>query len=575
MAELPRYRPLGVSISSMPSVNFVQTGQAEARVYDKISSSLDAISDFVYNRAVAEAEIAAVKYGAEIAPSAAELEAASKSGVTFDPDLPDGFTIFDQKARKTAIDVIQTNMEIAARNEINQLTIDAKDSDMSADEFQLNLNAIIDGYSTTLNQIDPVASVNLQAAIAPVANSKLTTHANAMAVKAEKQQKVDVAFIVDGIINNIPDIVAAGNKVSQEGNQAPTITTVDDILNAERNRIAALAYGVEDASFIQAKLKAFDEAVAEGKSNYINSWVRGDGADEITSLDRLGQVLEGNIEDENVRRIADSLTPAQQEKVINDGFDVLAEQEKIEEARDKEDEDRRNEMVNAIKVEIADAIVAGDKNAQMAAIERLKDLDQEEYVAQMEASGITGAYDDPETINALDSLVARGRLTEADILNARRDGLLQSAGTYYTALKSQRDASNRRAMRLIRGYFGIPETDPYSASGVGVPEEARRAMVAAELELQQAVDINPDFDRIRWAKEYIKDIGDGIDRAEGAGQRLNKIMENKINNLLKNFNLTTDDATEAVNMLAQQLEDGEITPLEFAEYTSFIAKKGM
>ena len=575
MAELPRYRPLGVSIGSMPSVNFVQTGQAEARVYDQIGNSLDAISDFVYKRAVAEAEVAAVKYGAEIAPSAAELEAASKSGVTIDPDLPDGFTIFDQKARKTAVDVIQTNMEIAARNEINQLTIDAKDSDMSADEFQLNLNAIIDGYSTSLNQIDPVASVNLQAAIAPVANSKLTTHANAMADKAEKQQKVAVTFAVDGIINNIPDIIAAGNKFSQEGNQAPSITTVDDVLNAERNRIAALSYGVEDASFIQTKLKAFDEAVTEGKSNYINGWVRGDGADEITSLDRLGQVLEGNIEDENVRRVADSLTPAQREKAINDGFAVLSEQEKIEESRDKEDEDRRNEMVNAIKIEIADAIVAGDKNAQMAAIEKLKDLDQEEYVAQMEASGITGAYDDPETINALDSLVARGKLTEADILNARKDGLLQNAGTYYTALKSQRDASNRRAMSLIRGYFGIPEINTYSATGGGVSEEARRAMVAAELELQQAVDINPDFDRIRWAKEYIKDMGEGIDRAEGAGQRLNKIMENKINNLLNNFNLTTNDATEAVNMLAQQLEDGEITALEFAEYTSFIAKKGM
>ena len=90
MAELPRYRPLGVSIGSMPSVNFIQTGAAEAQVYDNISKGLNAISDFVYKRAVAEAEIAAVKYGAEIAPSAKDLEEASRTGITIDPDLPDG-----------------------------------------------------------------------------------------------------------------------------------------------------------------------------------------------------------------------------------------------------------------------------------------------------------------------------------------------------------------------------------------------------------------------------------------------------------------------------------------------------
>jgi hypothetical protein len=41
MAELPRYRPLGAAISSMPSVNFIQTGAAQAQVYDSISSALD------------------------------------------------------------------------------------------------------------------------------------------------------------------------------------------------------------------------------------------------------------------------------------------------------------------------------------------------------------------------------------------------------------------------------------------------------------------------------------------------------------------------------------------------------
>lgn len=573
MAELPRYRPLGVSIGSMPSVNFVQTGQAEARVYDQIGNSLDAISDFVYKQAVAEAEVAAVKYGAEIAPSAAELEAASKSGVTIDPDLPDGFTIFDQKARKTAVDVIQTNMEIAARNEINQLTIDAKDSDMSADEFQLNLNAIIDGYSTSLSQIDPVASVNLQAAIAPVANSKLTTHANAMADKAEKQQKVAVTFSVDGIINNIPDIIAAGNKVSQEGNQAPSITTVDDVLNAERNRIIVLSYGVESSEFLQAKLKAFDEAVIGAKSDYINNWVRGSGEDDVTALNRLGQVLENDVADENVRQLIGALSLEERKKVIDDGFAVLAEEDKFADAQDKREEERRKEIISDIKVEIAEAVIAGDQEARMAAIEKLKIIDDDEYAKQLEA--IAGGYDDPDTIEALNSLTASSQLTEDDIVEALRDGVLttETSKTYYTSLKSQRDAKNNKAMSIVRNYFGVPEANLLASSGMAVSPEDRKAVVAAELELQEAVTIDPDFDRMAWAKQYIKDLKDEVPRSDGQDMRFDRIRQNKLNALIDDPAITVEDADEIASLLTQKLDDDIIDGDEYLELLAFIMRK--
>ena len=568
MAELPRYRPLGVSIGSMPSVNFVQTGQAEARVYDQIGNSLDAISDFVYKRAVAEAEVAAVKYGAEIAPSAAELEAASKSGVTIDPDLPDGFTIFDQKARKTAVDVIQTNMEIAARNEINQLTIDAKDSDMSADEFQLNLNAIIDGYSTSLNQIDPVASVNLQAAIAPVANSKLTTHANAMADKAEKQQKVAVTFGVDGIINNVPDIIAAGNKIGDDGN----VTSVNDFLNAERNRIAVLSYGVDDAAFAERQLAAFDKAVIEAKAGYVADWItKGD-----KPLEHLSQVRSGEIQDENIKALFDGMSLEEEAAAFKAARDAFSARDQLRVDNDAAAERNRKEQIDAIKTDLVDAKIAGDQESRRQLVDSLRLLDPDEYEKQMIEMVSGAGIDNAEAVNELDISSASGTLTEDQISLFVRENQITSATStkYYGLLKSQRSANETAAMKIIRDFYGIPEPGRAGAVRAAKTDSAQK-VVQAQLELQEVMKIDPDTNTIAWAKQYIKDLDEGVGVAVGQGVRLDVVREKRLNKTLKEFNLTSDDTEEAIALLAQQFDDGEITALEFAEYTSFIAKKGM
>ncbi len=568
MAELPRYRPLGVSIGSMPSVNFVQTGQAEARVYDQIGNSLDAISDFVYKRAVAEAEVAAVRYGAEIAPSAAELEAASKSGVTIDPDLPDGFTIFDQKARKTAVDVIQTNMEIAARNEINQLTIDAKDSDMSADEFQLNLNAIIDGYSTSLNQIDPVASVNLQAAIAPVANSKLTTHANAMADKAEKQQKVAVTFSVDGIINNVSDIIAAGNKIGDDGN----VTSVNDFLNAERNRIAVLSYGVDDAAFAERQLAAFDKAVIEAKAGYVADWItKGD-----KPLEHLSQVRSGAIQDENIKALFDGMSLEEEAAAFKAARDAFTARDQIRADGDALAERNRKEKIDAIKTDLVDAKIAGDEASRRQLVDSLRLLDPDEYEKQMIEMVSGAGIDNAEAVNELDISSASGTLTEDQISLFVRENQITSATStkYYGLLKSQRSANETAAMRIIRDFYGIPDPGRSDAVRAAKTDNAQK-VVQAQLELQDVLAIDPDTNTLAWAKQYIKDLDGGVATAVGQGVRLDAVREKRLNKTLSQFNLTTDDTEEAIALLAQQFDDGEITALEFAEYTSFLAKKGM
>ena len=566
MAELPRYRPLGVSIGSMPSVNFIQTGAAEAQVYDNISKGLNAISEFVYERAVAEAEIAAVKYGAEIAPSVKQLEEASRTGVTLDPDLPDGLTIFDQKARKTAIDVMQTNMEIAARNEISALSIEAKDSDMTADEFQLQLNGIIDGYSYALGQVNPIAAVNLQASITPVANSKLITHANAMATKAEAQEKVAVSFGVDTIINDVPDNVAAGNRVAADG----TVTTIDDFLNLERQRIYALAYGIEDEAFLSRRLEEFDKAVMEAKGQYVVDWIR----DSDSPLDAMIQLTNGDIEDENVAILVSQMSPEQAEFAFGKALSALSDEQSVIAANDARDEKARKEKVDGIKADIIDARIAGDPDAELGFIESLREIDEDLYSTELTVfySG-KNIIDNPDTVSLLDGMAARGQLTEGMIVQqvTDRDLSTNTARTYYTILRSQRDSSHNKAMQLIRSEFNVTtEGFDYAAMLRGddnaESNSNNQKVIQAELELIEAKKANADLDAIAWARAFIKDSRGTakVELAEGAGLRIFGDEYNKLTNFLKKSGVDPEDKVQVLLALDRAQGKGEINAIEYS-----------
>lgn len=561
MAELPRYRPLGVSIGSMPSVNFIQTGAAEAQVYDNISKGLNAISDFVYKRAVVEAEIAAVKYGAEIAPSAKDLEEASRTGITIDPDLPDGFTIFDQKARKTAIDVMQTNMEIAARNEISALSIQAKDTDMSADEFQLQLNGIIDGYSSALGQVDPIAAVNLQAAIAPISNSKLITHANEMAAKAEAREKVSVSFGVDTIINGVPDIVAAGNRVAADG----TITTIDDLIKAERDRIYVLSFAIEDEAFLSTRLKQFDDAVNEAKAQYVVDWIR----DSDSPLDAVNQLTTGDIKDENVAILVSQMSPEQAEFAFGKALSALSDEQSVIAANDATDEKARKEKVDGIKADIIDARIDGDPETELNLIESLRDIDEDLYSTELTVfySG-KNIIDNKDTIIFLDGVAARGQLTESIIVQqiTDRDLSTDTARSYYKILESQRDSSHNKAMQLIRSEFNVSAVTGL-AFNLNDPQDINnnQKVIQAELELIEAKKANADLDAVAWAKSFIKDSrGESVELAEGAGLRIFGNEYKKLTNFLKTKGVDPEDRTQVLLALDRAQQDDEINSLEFS-----------
>jgi len=461
---------------------------------------------------------------------------------------------------------MQTNMEIAARNEISALSIEAKDTDMSADEFQLQLNAIIDGYSSALGQVNPIAAVNLQASITPVANSKLITHANAMATKAEAQEKVAVSFGVDTIINDIPDIVAAGNKVAED----ETVTTIDDSLNLERQRIYALAYGIEDEAFLSRRLEEFDKAVMEAKGQYVVDWIR----DSDSPLDAMIQLTNGDIEDENVAILVSQMSPEQAEFAFGKALSALSDEQSVIAADDARDEKARKEKVDGIKADIIDARIAGDPDAELGFIESLREIDEDLYSTELTVfySG-KNIIDNPDTVSLLDGMAARGQLTEGMIVQqvTDRDLSTDTARTYYTILRSQRDSSHNKAMQLIRSEFNVTtEGFDYAAMLRGddnaESNSNNQKVIQAELELIEAKKANADLDAIAWARAFIKDSRGTakVELAEGAGLRIFGDEYKKLTNFLKRSGVDPEDKVQVLLALDRAQSKGEIDAIEYS-----------
>ena len=77
MAErLPRYRPLGVAIPSVPGVDFTRAAQAEGRVFETLSDALSKMSDFAFERQKAETIRKAEQYAFDNPISKEQLEEA-------------------------------------------------------------------------------------------------------------------------------------------------------------------------------------------------------------------------------------------------------------------------------------------------------------------------------------------------------------------------------------------------------------------------------------------------------------------------------------------------------------------
>lgn len=493
MARLPRYRPLGIGVASLPSVNFAQTGMAQARVANTIASSLDRMSSFAFREAEVQAKLEGAEYGAANAPTAQQLEDATTSAER-EELVPGGKgTVYDRAARSAAMETISLNLETAARKEITELRLTASASNMATSELQTKIDGVINGYSGALYDINPASSKRFRAGMSTVGNSAVVAHANKLAELKLKQDKVDAIAGIDTIKTSLSDIIANGDRVVDG-----VAVTLTDLLAAERSKVFDHAEKIGDPALLKRQLDDFDKIVSKEMIGVVSDWAA------ESPLARDAELMMGKISDKRIASIYKQMTPEQRRGSIDAVFSVTAKELQRESAMESKLSGDRKQNSISIRTDIAKEVNFPGSTGRSVSdlLDELEVTDPESFLTMSQSVYNSAGSNDPDAIIALNSLQANGIMTHEN-LQVYLDNKKITFAEYqkrFEILESRRKEPLARAQQYIKNAINpVP-------SLFGSANDRKNAQIGQITnDLTDAMLLDPTIDPMNWVIARLKE----------------------------------------------------------------------
>ena len=288
MAELPRYRPLGLAIPSVPTVDFTMAGRARARAGDAVAKGLDAMGEYVYKRQVAQTQREALQYAFDNPVTADQIEQAVAEGRDVDEIVGDPDTVFGAITSATAATQLTTELEthLSSRLAEYNARIDGGDPSFNIREMRDDLASMISGHTDVISQVDVKSALKYNAAANTLAAA---TYKSGL----EHSIKIDQALRKDRAnaqLDLAPNIIKR-IVMTHAGDVKTTIGTIGTALRVTNDAIIATG----DASFIETSSEKIRSIVTEQFQNTLVDWaaqssattkraLNGDFGDKYTSL---------------------------------------------------------------------------------------------------------------------------------------------------------------------------------------------------------------------------------------------------------------------------------------------------
>ena len=269
MAELPRYRPLGARISSMPSVNFIQTGAAQAQVYDSISNALDKVSEFAFEKATAQAEQEGLQYGYKNALTTEQINMALRGELSLDDIVEDPGTVFGKASKAAIASQLRVDLEGAARAQLAEYNAKIEGgADYDIAEIEAGIMGVIDGHAGLIAQLDVEEAQTYAATINTVASA---TYKTALKTHLDKVQAIKIARSdksiaeADSLFRQIYSM-SAGDTIEVEGKVYTDADTAAEVLTRS---LYSTAISTNDSAYIKSAIKSVDQASLKARKDVL------------------------------------------------------------------------------------------------------------------------------------------------------------------------------------------------------------------------------------------------------------------------------------------------------------------
>jgi hypothetical protein len=269
MAELPRYRPLGARISGMPSVDFVQTGRAQAQIYDTIGNALDKISEFAFEKAVAQAEQEGLQYGYKNALTPDQINMALRGELSLDDIVEDPGTVFGKASKAAIASQLRVDLEGAARAQLAEYNaIIEGGGDYNIAEIEAGIMGVIDGHAGLIAQLDVEEAQTYAATVNTLASA---TYKTALKTHLDKVQAIKIAASdksiaeAESLFRQIYDM-SAGETIKIDGKIYTDADTAADVLTKS---LYSTAVNTNDGAYIKSAVKAVDNARIKARKDVL------------------------------------------------------------------------------------------------------------------------------------------------------------------------------------------------------------------------------------------------------------------------------------------------------------------
>jgi hypothetical protein len=307
--------------------------RAAANYQSNVAQSLDRISNTLFGVNRKLAEDAGYQYVAENPLTPEQLQAIARGDVRKVVTAGSGINIQQNVIRKARAFEIAGHADIEARKVIIEMLPDIEQGNISSKDAQIKLATVLDGYSRSLVQIDPEASLKFRATIASLGNTVLEKAAVAelKRVKAENNIKLELDF--QRVQQELEEVFSRSSWGEfQDGTPLSPDQFADAIKQSFITK-AALIGGQEQAlSYVQK----FPAAIRQAKVNAVTRYITTDTEMTKDPLDTYGRLRRGDVG--MMSQVYQSMDQDDKAKVISNLMSDVSNKASLAEKRRKDQE---------------------------------------------------------------------------------------------------------------------------------------------------------------------------------------------------------------------------------------------
>jgi len=284
---------------------------------NQLAQILDRMSASAFQAAGVMRQQAGLEYVAKNPPSADQLEAA-KNGSTIGlggrGDISSvgsisSLNFFDQAVAKARSLELSGHFEIEGRNELVKMLSQVEAGQMDSAQVAAKVQTMSDGFSKSLANIDPEASIKFRATMATHGNTVLNAAYKAELDRAKSQRIAKFDSDFDNSTRLLEQTISQGSWTDANGQKR----SIDELADVFRKNILTQSLLLGDKALQTEYSTKFEVALRNGKINSVTKALITD-ANMVDPELTLKNLREGNL---------GNMSPVLQSMIVND-FDAVA-----------------------------------------------------------------------------------------------------------------------------------------------------------------------------------------------------------------------------------------------------------